>query len=181
MKYILKMLLLTLACALLFCGCADKGMINLNETDANGKKAAVVYMNLPADDFKEQAQEGFYAVYASDNIAVFVTRETYADVEKANIGLTKASSNEDYAKVVIANNALGTLTPTTDENGITTFVYDKLVDGVSYTYIARVEKSDDSFWLFQFSMETDDFTADKNQTMLGYAKGVKVVKPYVAQ
>ena len=34
MKYILKMLLLTLACALLFCGCADKGMINLNETGA---------------------------------------------------------------------------------------------------------------------------------------------------
>lgn len=113
------------------------------------------------EDFKETKMEPYTVVYESKDAAVFVLREPFS--------LTSGFENnslKDYADLVIRANNLGSAEVKT-EDGLTYFVYQFTNPETKdvYHYFSYVYKTDDAFWMIQFT------TLDKNAK--AYAKQTK--------
>ena len=94
------------------------------------------------DAFVQEDAQGFTAVYGSDDVAVVILKESFAQVS-GQISL------EEYGNQVIKVNGKNATLKT--ENGITYFEYDAETADGTYHYIATVFKGKDGFWLIQFA------------------------------
>ena len=157
MKHITKILLLTLALSLLLCGCAAKE----KTFETEGMKIVLT------NRFIEQDQEGFTTTYVSSNAVVLALKETFETLEDAD--LDRDLSLEEYAELVMLSNSLDAKPQTKD--GLTYFVYESTVDGVTYSYLAVVYKATDAYWLVQFATQQSDYAA-MEETLFTYAKSV---------
>lgn len=161
MKRIISTILLaTLICSL-FCGCS------LFESSPKTFSAAGMSITL-TDDFTEQDHVSFTAIYDSQYVAVFVLKESFELIESTDI-LSKDSTVEDYAKVIIEGNELD-CEPVL-EDGLLSFTYQTDNNGVDYTYFATIHKSSDAFWMIQFATKTRNFEKQKDN-ILSYAKSI---------
>ena len=153
-------LIIVLMAALFLSGCA------LFEASPKTFTKAGMSITL-TDRFTERDYVSFTAVYDSQYVAVFVLKEEFTLFEGSALG--KNSSLNDYANAVILANGLD-VSPVT-EDGLTFFTYQKENNGTDCTYFATVHKSDDAFWLIQFSAKTEQYESQKDN-ILTYAKSV---------
>ena len=117
------------------------------------------------DKFYEKEMVSYTAVYDSESIAVFALKEEKSLLEGEELTL------EEYADLVIANNQLDATAK--DAEGLISFTFEKHVNGKDCTYFATVHKSDDAYWLLQFSCESTKYE-DLKPTIIQYAKSVNV-------
>lgn len=158
MKSITKALLLGVLCIGLLCGCTAKP-----ETFSKGEISLTL-----TSGFDELKQEGAFAVYGSRDEAVMIQKEDFSTL--ADIGISKDSTLTDYANAVIHANELRDTT-VEERDGVVCFIYEATTGKKTYAYLATVQKSDDAFWLIQFSAIKDKFD-EKEATFLTYAKSV---------
>ncbi len=95
------------------------------------------------ESFETQHDIGYYAVYGSKNVAIFVSTDEGME-DSANAHLTEA----DYAEFMtkkIPNSRVIT------DGDLTYYVYES---GESYTHHAYVYKNGNSFWMIDFIVET---------------------------
>jgi hypothetical protein len=94
------------------------------------------------DQFTEQKIPGYTAGFTSEQVAVFVLKETFEQV-------SDKLSVEEYGQQVIRVNGLNASLQT--ENGVTYFEYDADTQDGTYHYVATVFKGPNGFWLIQFA------------------------------
>ena len=123
--------------------------------------------------FSEIKQENFLTGYGSTNAAVLVTKEAFTLFEGTTLG--KSSTLTDYANAVITAQKLADGTEVKTNDGVTYFNYESSVDGVTYKYMATVHKSEDAFWMIQFSAKAADY-ADMEADFFTYAKSITFAK-----
>ncbi len=97
--------------------------------------------------FKEMENDRFPIAYTSNYMAVFAVDEPFYLL----YGFEDYTLYQ-YANLVINANGLKNTKPETVD-GLVCFEYEKTVDKKDYIYYAYVYKSDDAFWLVQFSVE----------------------------
>lgn len=99
------------------------------------------------DEFRETDIEHYTVVYDSNNMAVFALREAFALAEGS-----EDYSLEQYADLVIQANNLGSAEIKTVD-GLTHFEYEFTNPETkdSYRYFSYVYKTNDAFWLIQFT------------------------------
>jgi len=121
-------------------------------------------------NFTEKDVVSQTAYYQSSSSYVFALKEEFSLFE--SVGINAADYTlDDYAKLVMENNSVAAALDKKD--GLTSFIYEKHVNGKDITYLATVHKGADAFWLIQFACETKDFGNFQNQ-FIKWAKTVKV-------
>ena len=158
MKSLIKIVLLLSLCLALLCGCSA-------EPETFSKDGVSITLT---SQFEELEQEGCVAVYGSHSEAVMIQKEEFAAL--AEIGIHKDSTTEDYANAVIRANDLSEST-VEERDGIVCFTYTAKSGLKTYTYLATAHKSEDAFWLIQFSTSDKKFE-EKESTFLSYAKSI---------
>lgn len=142
MKKYFKLMSILVICSLIF-GCS------FNKTTDEVYKANGISITMNKGFVKKDLASA--TVYYESNEAILTAlKETFTDLETANLG--KASSVNDYAKAVLTNNKNDSEIKTEDD--LTYFTYEKEASGKDFYYLASVYKSNDSFWLLNFACET---------------------------
>lgn len=139
-----------------------------NPTQDNAKKKNFSKAGLTitlTNKFHEKEMVSYTAVYNSESIAVFALKEEKSLLEGGELTL------EEYADLVISNNQLDATVKETE--GLTSFTFEKHVNGKDCTYFAAVYKGNDAYWLLQFSCESTKYEGLKS-TVIKYAKSVTV-------
>lgn len=121
------------------------------------------------DDFTEKEHVSYTAVYESADIAVFALKEEFGLFD-ASV-LNADSSVEVYADLVWKANGFSEPLTLNNTDGMHWFRYDRSVNGGDYTYCVYVFKGSDGFWLVQFTVFAEEFTALES-TIHGYAKTI---------
>jgi len=73
--------------------------------------------------------------------------------------------------LVIKNNQLDT--SINENGGLTSFTFEKHLNGKDYRYFEVVYEGDDAFWLLQFSCDNTKYESLKSK-MIQYAKSVNI-------
>ena len=89
---------------------------------------------------------------------------------RGGIGINADSTPLDYANAVIKANELSESTAE-ERDGMVCFTYTAKSGLKTYSYLATVHKSEDAFWLIQFSSSDKKFE-EKEPTFLSYAKSI---------
>lgn len=148
MKKILCILLpLCLCMGLLACGKEETVSVPHTYEDLT--------ISLPQDfiDLTEEAfASGLTFLQGLDPIAVNGMREEKAIFENYGLELDL----ERYAKLVTLSNNL-TVQPER-KDGILTFSYEAISDGVAYTYVVTLWETEDAFWTVQAYCPTADYS-----------------------
>ena len=118
------------------------------------------------EEFKQTEQEGFTVCYESENMAVIILEETFADYPSF-----RDYTVQDYAETAIDIYDLNS-DPVTD-NGLCYYEYSAVSEGKTFCYLAFVYKSGDSFWLVQFATLESEL-AELRSTIMDYARSVEV-------
>ena len=102
--------------------------------------------------FRQASQAGFTACYGSEDVAVFVLKESFSLLE----GLDQYTLKE-YGNLVIANNNLSLSLQ--ENSGLTYFEYQFINAETNdpYHYISFIYKATDSFWIVQFAALEKNF------------------------
>lgn len=108
------------------------------------------------DSFKQEQYESFTYAFSSKNIVVLASKEEFSLFEDKEI-----MTEQEYAQLIIDTNKLEA-SVSKGENGIIYFMYEAKGDDV-YTYFATTHKTDDSYWLIQFSGPKDKFVNYEEQ------------------
>ena len=171
----LKSIPLLLALALLLCGCTSQPA---EETVPVPTDFAAAGMHLTlTDDFAEKQHVSYTAMYHSEEVAVMVLKEEYELFD--NTEFSSRTSPEQYAALVWSSNQLQGEIPLQEADDLTWFEYDRTVNGTDYRYRAYVYKSNEAFWLFQFSVRAEAFAA-QSEAIHGYAASVYFDAPYLS-
>ena len=119
-------------------------------------------MNIPSD-YKDVSSDpstaGYTFAYGNSKSLVVGLREEKSLFESYGYYLTL----EEYGELVIEGN--GIFASLNKENGIITFTFTRLVDGVNYKYLAGVYENNDCFWLIQFGCEMSNFSSMESEFM----------------
>lgn len=158
MKSVLKVFLLVAVCLGLLCGCSATPQ----EFSKDGVSITLT------SQFEELTQEGCVAVYGSRSEAVMIQKEEFSML--AEIGINENSTVEDYANAVIEANGLSDST-VEERDGIVCFTYTAKSGMKTYAYLATAHKTEDAFWLIQFST-TDKKFEEKEASFLSFAKSI---------
>ena len=158
MKSLFKIFLLPILCLALLCGCSA-------EPKTFSKDGVSITLT---SQFEELEQEGCVAVYGSRSEAVMIQKEDFSAL--AEIGINADSTPLDYANAVIKANELSESTAE-ERDGMVCFTYTAKSGLKTYSYLATVHKSEDAFWLIQFSSSDKKFE-EKEPTFLSYAKSI---------
>lgn len=119
------------------------------------------------EDFKEEFYNGFYAVYSSDEIAVFVIEEKFNGDEAF-----EAMTLDEYCDAVIEAN--GKNTETKHKDGLTYYEYDGVSDqNYKFRYLAFTYKAEEGFYLVQFGIQEDLYSVYE-EDVFAYAKSVSI-------
>lgn len=98
------------------------------------------------ESFTQQNLFGYSAVYASEDIIVFVSKDT---------SVFPGTTKEGYAKSLIRNNNLDC--ELEKDGGLYRFIYNATEEnGKEYSYYAYVYENEGTFWFIQFSTLTKD-------------------------
>lgn len=117
------------------------------------------------EDFKEEFNNSFDAVYNSGEIAVFVLEEKFDDDEAF-----EAMTLDEYCNAVIEAN--GKNTEPKHKDGLTYYEYDWVSDqNYKFRYLAFVFKADDGFYLVQFGVQENMYSVYEDD-IFAYAKSV---------
>lgn len=162
MKKAISLILLFVMTATLFSGC---GLPFRKTTDKTFTKAGLSITL--TSDFSEQDLASQTAYYVSKQVIVTTLKEEFSLFE--NINMPAEMSLTEYAQLVIENNKIES--EITQEDGLTSFLYKKEMNGKNITYYATVFRSTDAFWLVQFACDTEQFEEYKPQ-FIQYAKTV---------
>lgn len=153
------LILLCLMGALLFCSaCAPKEKIFTK----SGMSITLT------DAFTEGKFYSMTAYYESEDNTVSAIREPFSVLEEN--GVSTDLTLEEYAKTFIEDNEIGSEVFT--EDGLTYFTYEKTIDDVCYLYFETVFRSEDSYWLFQFTCPKDAYGEMKTE-FVKWAKSVR--------
>ena len=119
------------------------------------------------DEFEVLDKEGFTASFDSKKAGVFALKEEFSLFEGFG-----DNTVEEYAEMVIWVNGLDSVEVRTD-NGLTGFEYDYTHPEIDATlhWFSYVYKTNDAFWLVQFSMLDEDVEAYRPQ-VIEWAKSV---------
>ena len=147
MKKVLSLILAVCLClGLCACGKESAAMIPHTYEDLT--------ISLP-EDFMDLSQEDYAAGLAFlqglDPIAVNGLREEKALFASYGLDLDL----QRYAKLVVVANNLS-IQPE-EKDGILTFSYEAISDGVSYTYVVTLWETDQAFWTVQAYCPTENY------------------------
>lgn len=102
------------------------------------------------NEFAKVDHENYTVCYGSEDVAVLVIKEAFADYEGSEDYTVR-----DYGEIVLENNQLTSELKTHD--GLTYFVYENYGENNKFfQYYAFTYKSDDAFWLVQFAVVDKD-------------------------
>jgi hypothetical protein len=118
------------------------------------------------ENFSEEDNVSFTSSYYSKRVAVFALKEEFSLQE----GIEDLTLPE-YAQLVIDNN--DTSSQLNNEDGLTSFEYDKQVNGKDMHYYACAFKASDAFWLIQFACE-NKYYEEYSALITKWAKSVTV-------
>lgn len=121
------------------------------------------------DQFSTVSVDGFDVCYSSGEAVVFALEEPFSMAE----GLGEYTL-EEYAELVIEGNGLPSSVSVQTQDGLTFFEYTATNSGDTYAYLAVVYKTDDAFWLVQFSTLADQ-VEEYRPTFLEWAKSAVFV------
>ena len=99
------------------------------------------------------------------DIVVTATKNTFEEVGDSDM------TAEDYAWLIIRANKFESFI--TEEDGVPTFRYSKMVEEERYIYIAYAYVASDAYWLVSFACPADKLS-ELEDAMIEYAKTVKV-------
>lgn len=118
------------------------------------------------DDFWVVEAEGYNACFLSDDVTVFVLKESLKGTEYANYTVY------DYGNLLIEVNEINS-SVVTEENGVVHFdyTYNVVEENTVYYYFTSVYKSNDAYWMIQFAVEKEDFVEYKDD-ILSWAASV---------
>lgn len=103
------------------------------------------------DEFKENKEYYGMAYYDSEEAQVYVAKEEISVLEEK--GEETDFDLKEYADYLLKSISVTAEIKTQD--GITYFEYSKKPDNIKYNYFVSVYKTDDAFWFFQFSCQSD--------------------------
>jgi len=151
MKKLISILLVICLC-LSLCACGKQEVTTVPHTYDD------LTIRLPADfiDLSEEAYaSGLEFLQGLDPIAVNGLREEKALFKSYGLELDL----DRYAKLVILSNNL-TMQPE-KKDGIHTFSYEAVTDGVSYTYVVTLWETEKAYWTVQAYCPTADYNKVK--------------------
>ncbi len=120
------------------------------------------------DKFTETPADGYTTIYQCEDSAVFVLKESFADVEGG-----EETTLEQYGQMLIDKNAKVSDAELQSVEGLTCFEYQYKNDNNSNMYyFVTVYKTQDAFWLIQFATPKAD-TASYRETFIEWAKSVQ--------
>ena len=99
------------------------------------------------------------AYYESRDMVVTALREGF-DLAP---GISSWSLTTYAQNCLKANNLTGIEIHTSEKGNYTYFIYEKSLNGKSYTYLATCHKSQSAFWLIQFGTYTSKFESSKDK------------------
>lgn len=119
------------------------------------------------EGFEQSSSQAFQGIFSSRNMAVFVNRDGL-DYSPAFIS---GFNPDQYAEYVILSTGIDSKAE--EKDGLTYFIFSAEGDeGKMYKYYAYVFKTEEAFWLIQFSVE--EGKAEKHEkTIESYAKSIK--------
>ena len=140
--------------------------VNVTPGNANKKIFSESGLTITlTDKFYKKDMVSYTGAFDSENIAIFALKEEISQFPNKDISL------KEYAQLVIKNNQLDT--SINENDGLTSFTFEKHLNGKDYTYFAVVYEGNDAFWLLQFSSESTKYESLKSK-ILQYAKSVNV-------
>lgn len=117
-----------------------------------------------SDSFKKSTVTGYTIAYeATDSLLLGL---------KENDSSLNGKTLDQYANLVISNNASLQGISVKHDDGLTYFEFESTVDDVTYRYFAAVYQNGDDYWLMQFASQKKDYNA-KRADFVKYAKSVR--------
>lgn len=144
------------------------------------KVFAVKEMSLTLDEsFEALDTNGQAASLVSERhgYAVTVRKESFSLFEENDEG--EPMSLEAYAQRAITENKIGDNVTVTTQDGILCYVYEKEVNGASFTYLATLHLAHEAYWTVQFACKSAKFE-DAKSAFLAYAKTVTFISAETA-
>ena len=118
-------------------------------------------------DFIEVDQDGFVACYGTTDVSVLIIEDLFSDFPEL-----EEMTVSEYADMFIEYNEL-TSAEERSHDGLTCVEYESASDKTEYLFTAYIFKTDDSFCMVQFAVETDN--ADEYaEDIAEWAKTIKV-------
>ena len=120
------------------------------------------------DDFSEKSYEGYTTCYSSDDVAVFILKESFSLAP----GVSELTLDQ-YAQAVYEANSSKSPDPIKKESGLTIMEHSFFneEEEKTYGYCSVMFKGEDAFWLIQFACYEDDYDEKKPQ-FIDWAKSV---------
>jgi len=141
MKRIISLIIVV--CALFaLVSCGDK---KAYEADTKSFSKSGITLTL-TEAFEEGSKEGYAAFYSSDDVLVFMLKETFDSFTNKKLTLAK------YAEFVKEANEDKSPSDVINENGLTYLEYSvkNAASGKTYKYFTAVFEGTDAFWCVQF-------------------------------
>lgn len=158
--YKLFALMITISLILAFAGCSIKPA---------KKEFKVEEMSITlTDKFFEKEIMSQTGYFEAPTEIVCVTKESFSLLE--SVFGSSDMSIEEYANIILTGNKIDD--ELKEEDGLYSFTYERTVENKDFYYQSYVFKSDNAFWLVQFSCFAKDM---KNHTdnFVEYAKSIK--------
>ena len=102
--------------------------------------------------FRKSRQSGYKAVFESNDVAVFVMNETFAELDSYQRDYTA----KRYAELLIDVNDIVAKPQNDGERTYFEYTYNNPDDGETYYYVCYVYKSKRGFWAVTFAMNEED-------------------------
>ena len=157
MRSLKWILLYSLGGLLLFSFCISCSAPKEKEFAASGMRITLT------DAFKEGKYYNMTAYYdwEEEDVTVSATKEAFSLLEDE--GESTTQSLDEYAKALMKASEL--TAEVKNENGLTYFNFEKTPNDVTYIYYAIVFRTDDAYWLFQFTCPKDSENKYAGQIM----------------
>ena len=165
-RFLSLILILAAVFALGACGQTEEAV----PTEVAPKDFKVSGMTITlTNQFQKATSEGYTACYETDDVAVFILKETFSLQE----GLEDLSL-DTYAELVRDSSASKASTTIFKQNGLTCMEYSFFSEehDQTYSYFITVYKSSDAFWLVQFACRKESYDTYKN-SFLEWGKSVR--------
>ncbi len=124
--------------------------------------------------FTEKENVQFTANYVSNKIIVTTVKETFDSFKKLGYK-PETMTTKTYAELMQTTykSFYNSASDISEENGVSSFIYENDALGKDYTYIWYGFKGPDAFWGVTFGCEKNNFEKLENE-MRGYAKTVEI-------
>ena len=116
------------------------------------------------DRFTEKQSENYDGVFISQNIAVYVTKDDFDNLDEER---TEADLElDEYARQLIKNSGLDCTV--SQDKGLVTFTYYERINGKKFAFYTVIYRSQDAFWRVQF-VGLPDVISEQKDVIRDYA------------